>query len=553
MTPGLVTAAPLRLEARALRAGGLAPVLRVGMGARRSRAAGLRLAGQSDNHVGDQPTALGADRLAGPNLWRGAQPPADPPAGSGSRPVVGAGPGAAGPPGPADAPLAIAGTAAGLLPGLTAGSVVVATEVRGPAGRLALPGAELVAAALRARGLVVHLGPIVTVDRLVFGRERRRLAATGALAADLESYHLAGPALRAGRPVALVRTISDGAGSSTGVWNLPRGGLAALAALRQAASGIQEWASACGPHAVLLASPRSFCAGVERAVEIVERALERAAGPVYVRRQIVHNAHVVADLESRGAVFVTELDEVPAGQTVVLSAHGVAPIVRQQAVTQGLTVIDATCPLVAKVHAEARRYAERGYTVALIGHAGHEEVEGTLGELGEAGRLVTSPADVARLEVEQPARVAYLMQTTLAVDEAEDTAAAIREHFPSAIGPDSDDICYATSNRQAAVRAVAEQADVVLVLGSQNSSNSLRLVEVAERAGARAHLVEDAESVRPAWLVGAATIGVTAGASAPGALVDQVVQAIGGLGPMNLSEHAVTTENVRFTLPKEVH
>lgn len=553
MTEGLVTAAPLRLEARALRAGGLAPVMRVGMGARRSRAAGLRLAGQSDSRLDDQPTAAGTDQPAGPNAKRGAPQPADSLAAHGFRPVVGTGLAAAAPPGPGGAPLAIAGTAAGLLPGLAAGSVVVATEVRGPTGRLALPGAELVAAALRSRGLDVHLGPIVTVDRLVVGRERRRLAATGALAADLESYHLAGPALRAGRPVALVRAISDGAASSTGVWSLPRGGRAALAALRQAASGIQEWAAACGPHAVLLASPRSFCAGVERAVEIVERALDRAAGPVYVRRQIVHNAHVVADLESRGAVFVTELDEVPAGQTVVLSAHGVAPTVRQQAVAQGLTVIDATCPLVAKVHAEARRYAERGYTVALIGHAGHEEVEGTLGELGDAGQLVTSPADVARLEVEQPARVAYLMQTTLAVDEAEETAAAIREHFPSAIGPDSDDICYATSNRQAAVRAVAERADVVLVLGSQNSSNSLRLVEVAERAGARAYLVEDAESVRPAWLVGAAAIGVTAGASAPGALVDQVVQAIGGLGPMDLSEHAVTTENVRFTLPKEVH
>ncbi|MEV5968326.1 4-hydroxy-3-methylbut-2-enyl diphosphate reductase, partial [Kribbella sp. NPDC051952] len=232
---------------------------------------------------------------------------------------------------------------------------------------------------------------------------------------------------------------------------------------------------------ILLASPRSFCAGVERAVDIVERLLAARSGPVFVRKQIVHNTHVVEELRKRGAVFVDELDEVPAGATVVLSAHGVAPAVRQDAAQRGLDVVDATCPLVTKVHVEARRYAARGHTVVLIGHAGHEEVEGTLGEAPEQTVLVESVEDVAELEVEDPSRVAYLTQTTLAVDETTALIDALRNKFPGARGPDTADICYATTNRQAALTAIAEAAELVIVVGSANSSNSRRLVELAER------------------------------------------------------------------------
>ena len=236
---------------------------------------------------------------------------------------------------------------------------------------------------------------------------------------------------------------------------------------------------------VLLAGPRSFCAGVERAIEIVEKLLQQQGPPVYVRKQIVHNTHVVADLERRGAVFVDELDQVPDGACVVFSAHGVSPAVRADADRRGLATVDATCPLVSKVHVEARRFAAEGYLVALIGHAGHEEVEGTLGEAPEAMALVETAADVARLRPPDPAKVAYLMQTTLAVDEAEEVAGALRERFPAARAPGSDDICYATTNRQQAVRAVAAESDLVLVAGSANSSNSVRLVETAQRAGCR--------------------------------------------------------------------
>ena len=301
---------------------------------------------------------------------------------------------------------------------------------------------------------------------------------------------------------------------------------------------------------VLLASPRSFCAGVERAIEVVERSLEqRAAAPVYVRRQIVHNTHVVADLEARGAVFVDELDAVPDGATVVFSAHGVAPAVRDEAVRRGLDVIDATCPLVAKVHAEARRFAGRGDTVILIGHAGHDEIEGTLGEAPERTILVASVDDVASAQVEDPARVSYLTQTTLAVDETAAIIDALRARFPDIRGPASEDICYATTNRQNALTDVAAAADLVLVVGSGNSSNSRRLVEVARRHGAAAHLVDEAGDIRPEWLRDARVVGVTAGASAPPQLVEGVVAALAGLGPVSVTECGTVEESVTFSMP----
>jgi 4-hydroxy-3-methylbut-2-enyl diphosphate reductase len=303
---------------------------------------------------------------------------------------------------------------------------------------------------------------------------------------------------------------------------------------------------------VLLAAPRSFCAGVERAIEVVERALGQTDGPVYVRKQIVHNTHVVAELESRGAVFVDELDEVPAGATVVFSAHGVSPAVRTAADEAGLTVIDATCPLVTKVHVEARRYATRGDTVVLIGHAGHEEVEGTLGEAPDSTVLVESAADVAALRVPDPRRVSYLTQTTLAVDETTEIIAALRARFPELRGPESADICYATTNRQDALHSIAATADLVLVVGSANSSNSQRLVELATRQGIPAHLIDSPADIRPGWLSTADTIGLTAGASAPPHLVTAVLTALSGLGPLATTEHEVTRETVHFGLPVAV-
>jgi 4-hydroxy-3-methylbut-2-en-1-yl diphosphate reductase len=300
---------------------------------------------------------------------------------------------------------------------------------------------------------------------------------------------------------------------------------------------------------VVVASPRSLCAGVQRAIETVERVLAAYGAPVYVRKQIVHNVHVVADLESRGAVFVDELDQVPAGATVVFSAHGVSPAVRTEADRRELQVIDATCPLVTKVHAEARRFAARGDTVVLIGHVDHEEVEGTLGEAPESMVVVENRTDVADLQISDPARVAYLTQTTLAVDETAEVIEALRARFPTAAGPESDDICYATTNRQHAIARVAARVEVVLVVGSVNSSNSVRLVEVARKQGCPAYLIDDASGIDPAWLEGATTIGVTAGASAPHHLVQQVIDY---LQPTTVREHTFTREHVEFVVPKQV-
>ncbi|GLW72648.1 4-hydroxy-3-methylbut-2-enyl diphosphate reductase 2 [Kitasatospora phosalacinea] len=303
---------------------------------------------------------------------------------------------------------------------------------------------------------------------------------------------------------------------------------------------------------VLLASPRSFCAGVERAIDVVAAALADAPGPVYVRKQIVHNAYVVSELRSRGAVFVEELDEVPSGATVVFSAHGVSPAVRAQAAERNLDVIDATCPLVSKVHAEAQRAAARGDTVVLIGHAGHEEVEGTLGQAPHATVLVQDAEDVAGLSVPDPSRLSYVTQTTLALADTEEVVAALRERFPLVQEPPSADICYATTNRQNAVRALLPEADLLLVVGSPNSSNSVRLVELAHRHGTEAHLVDGPEQVDPAWIDPARTVAVTAGASAPAVLVEGVVAAIAARGPISVEERTVTTESVRFALPKKV-
>ncbi|MGH3882999.1 MAG: 4-hydroxy-3-methylbut-2-enyl diphosphate reductase [Pseudonocardiaceae bacterium] len=303
---------------------------------------------------------------------------------------------------------------------------------------------------------------------------------------------------------------------------------------------------------LLLASPRSFCAGVERAIAVVEQLLDQRGGPIYVRKQIVHNIHVVADLQERGAVFVDELDAVPDGAPVVFSAHGVSPAVRTEAADRGLEVIDATCPLVTKVHAEARRFATRGDTVILIGHAGHEEVEGTLGEAADQAVLVQTVDEVAELEVADPERVSYLTQTTLAVDETTQIVAALRARFPALRGPASDDICYATTNRQDALKVIAEESDLVLVVGSANSSNSVRLVELARRRGIPSYLIDDPGDIRPEWLDEVGVVGLTAGASAPPQLVEAVIAALAELGPVTVVERETTRETVSFTLPAAV-
>ena len=304
---------------------------------------------------------------------------------------------------------------------------------------------------------------------------------------------------------------------------------------------------------ILLAGPRGFCAGVERAIDIVEVALSVCPPPVYVRREIVHNRLVVETLRQKGAMFVDELDEVPADSRVVFSAHGVSPQVRREAADRDLKVIDATCPLVTKVHAEARRFARAGYRIVLVGHEGHEEVEGTTGEAPDNITLIERAEDIGRLAASKNGHpVAYLTQTTLAVDEVEDVVAALRERFPDLSGPGSDDICYATSNRQDAVKALARECDLLLVIGSQNSSNSKRLVEVSEREGCPARLLDDESEIDPEWLAGTRTIGVTAGASAPEVLVDRVIGALAGLGPVEVRERQVVEESMQFTLPIEL-
>ena len=306
------------------------------------------------------------------------------------------------------------------------------------------------------------------------------------------------------------------------------------------------------PEKLFLAAPRGYCAGVDRAVQTVERALEIHGPPVYVRKEIVHNKHVVEQLQQRGAVFVDQETEVPEGQTVVFSAHGVAPSVHANAAARELRTIDATCPLVTKVHVEAKKFAAEGYTIVLIGHQGHEEVEGTMGEAPANMVLIETEDDVDTLEVEDPDRVAYLTQTTLSVDETDRIIRRLRERFPNVTGPKSDDICYATTNRQAAVRQMALECDLVLVIGSRNSSNSNRLVEVARDHGADSYLIDNQSQVEEEWLEGKRVVGITSGASAPEELVQSLVDFFRERGTEDVSEYEVVQEDVRFMLPKEI-
>jgi 4-hydroxy-3-methylbut-2-en-1-yl diphosphate reductase len=473
-------------------------------------------------------------------------------------------------------PVLVAGVAGALAPQIRPGDVVVASDIRLaastalsfpnstaellsrarrallwssgagelPAGSVEVPSAPLLAGALRRLGLTVHVGAITSVSRIGGGGA----AGSGALAVDMESFQLAA----AGSPFAVVRAIVDTVDHP--LWRLGtvHRGVTALRTLRVCVPALELWAAATGPRDVLLAAPRSFCAGVARAIDTVDRALQRYGAPVYVRRQIVHNAHVVNELSDRGAVFVDEVDEVPAGSVLVFSAHGVAPAVRQAATALELSVIDATCPLVTKVHSEIRRYARRDNTVFLIGHPDHEEVQGSLGEAPDDVIVVPDLDTAHRVQPRDPSRVAYTMQTTLAADEAEEIAGVLRDRFPALSAPRTDDICYATTNRQRAVRAIAREVDLVLVVGSPNSSNSVRLVEVAQREGVPAYLVDDVTEIDLRWLVGTTRVGITAGASAPAHLVDQIVHCLGGLGPIRVRESGLIDEDVTFALPREV-
>jgi 4-hydroxy-3-methylbut-2-enyl diphosphate reductase len=309
--------------------------------------------------------------------------------------------------------------------------------------------------------------------------------------------------------------------------------------------------SSC-PEKLLLAAPRGWCAGVDRAVQTVEQALELYGPPIYVRKEIVHNKHVVRELRERGAVFVESEEEVPEGAMVVFSAHGVAPSVISGARRRRLRTIDATCPLVTKVHVEAKKFAAQGYTIVLVGHAGHEEVEGTMGEAPDRIVLIESVEDVDRLEVEDPEKMAYISQTTLSVDETRSIINRLRERFPAIVGPRTDDICYATTNRQAAVKQLARECDLVLVIGSRNSSNSNRLVEVAREHGCASHLIDHLEQVREEWLAGKRVVGITSGASAPEQLVQRLVDFFRARGTTDVRELEVVKEDVRFMLPKVI-
>ena len=317
------------------------------------------------------------------------------------------------------------------------------------------------------------------------------------------------------------------------------------------ASGVSSEPIATGAE-VVLAQPRGFCAGVDRAIDIVERALELHGAPIYVRHEIVHNRYVVQDLRSKGAIFIDELSEAPTGSIVVFSAHGVAKAVRAEAEQMGLRVFDATCPLVTKVHVEVARMRANGREIIMIGHRGHPEVEGTLGQAQEGMYLVETPEDVAALQVSDPDNLAFVTQTTLSVDDAAQVANALRTRFPSIVEPKKSDICYATQNRQDAVKVMAPDCDLVLVVGSTNSSNSNRLREVAERKGAHAYLIDDPDMIDPAWLEGARRVGLTAGASAPDILVQNVIERLKELGAVSVRTLPGAEENVAFPLPREL-
>jgi 4-hydroxy-3-methylbut-2-en-1-yl diphosphate reductase len=500
---GLLVLAPLRFEARAVaaRSGPNTVVARTGSGPARARATAEALAGAAH-------------------------------------------PGA----------VAVAGVAGALVPDLAPGTLVVADRVIDEQGTLvaSLQSAGLIAAALQRRGLPAVVGTVATTARIVRGARRSALAATGAIAVDMETTALLTQPWAAA--TAVVRAVADTPQRELWSVGMLSSGARALSALRAATPVMEEWAAAVGRRQVILAGPRSFCAGVERAIHTVERAIDRFGAPVYVRRQIVHNRHVVEDLERRGAIFVNELDEVPEGATVVFSAHGVAPGVRDEADAKGLTVVDATCPLVAKVHREVRRFTERGYQVVLIGHAGHDETEGTLGE-ADGITLIEDRSDIDVLDVRDPEKIAYITQTTLSPDDVTEMVGALSARFPAVVGPSAADICYATQNRQDAVRAIAADCDLILVIGSPNSSNTARLVEVATRSGCRAVMIDDETEIDLQWLRGVSRVGITAGASAPSALVERVVASLRGLaGPdaLEIEERPVRSENVNFPLPLEV-
>jgi 4-hydroxy-3-methylbut-2-enyl diphosphate reductase len=303
---------------------------------------------------------------------------------------------------------------------------------------------------------------------------------------------------------------------------------------------------------VVLAQPRGFCAGVERAIEIVERALDKYGPPIYVRHEIVHNRHVVERLRAKGAHFVDEIEEVPPGSVTIFSAHGVASAIEERAAERGLPVIDATCPLVSKVHIEGQRYANQGREIILIGHAGHPEIEGTMGRIIGRVHLISRPEEVAALAVSDPDKLAFITQTTLSVDDTRAVIEALKERFPSILGPDTKDICYATQNRQRAARDLARQVDVVLVVGAPNSSNSNRLREIAAESGVPSYLIEDAAALDPNWLFGAGAVGITAGASAPAELVEALIDRLREIAPVELAELPGVTENVRFRMPAQL-
>jgi len=303
---------------------------------------------------------------------------------------------------------------------------------------------------------------------------------------------------------------------------------------------------------IILAQPRGFCAGVERAIEIVEKALEKYGPPIYVRHEIVHNRHVVERLRAKGAVFVDDLDEIPRGSVTIFSAHGVSSAVEDEAARRDLPVIDATCPLVSKVHSEGQRYAAQTREIILVGHEGHPEIEGTMGRINGKVYLISTAAEVAALSVSDPSKLAYITQTTLSVDDTRAVIDALRARFPDIVGPDTKDICYATQNRQRAVRELAQHADVVLVVGAANSSNSNRLREIAAEQGVAAYLIADADALQPQWLEGATTVGITAGASAPEELVQRLIDRLGELGAVEVVPLPGITENVRFHMPREL-
>jgi 4-hydroxy-3-methylbut-2-enyl diphosphate reductase len=449
--------------------------------------------------------------------------------------------------------VAVTGVCMAIDPDLRAGDLVLASEIRYPDGTVPIPAAGILAGALRRAGIDVHVGPIVSSPHAaaLLRSQRARLRESGAIAADTGSGWLASGA--GDRPFAVLRAVVR-----SGSHQLGRPVVAAASgarahfALAHATWVLERWAQAVAPRRVVLAGPRASCAGVERAIEVVERALEQNGAPVFVRRQIVHNRHVVSELEERGAVFVHEVDEIPEGANAVFSAHGVAPSVRAAAAERELQLIDATCPLVSKVHREVRQFADAGYTIVLVGHDGHDEVEGTIGHAPERIRLVATAEEAEAVQVDDPQRIAYITQTTLAVDETRAIIEVLERRFPDLVGPRSDDICYATQNRQDAVREVARVSDTVLVVGSRNSSNSMRLVEVARRQGTPAHLIDDEEDIELEWLEGAQTIGLAAGASAPERLVQRVLESLAGLGPVEAEERSIARETVRFGLPREL-